>query len=73
MVAACPNQLEITQQDTRQAVIRTKSNNTSGTTTAHPDSLKYPNAPNNITRNIIQDARGDLWFATFGGMIKYDG
>lgn len=35
--------------------------------------LHMHNAPNNITRNIIEDKTGDIWFATFGGIIKYDG
>jgi len=29
--------------------------------------------PNTITRTIIQDKSGNIWFATFGGVIKYDG
>lgn len=32
-----------------------------------------PDAPNAITRNIIQDKDGQIWFATFEGVIKYDG
>jgi ligand-binding sensor domain-containing protein len=30
-------------------------------------------APYTITRNITQDRTGNIWFATFGGAIKYDG
>ncbi|MEM6773028.1 MAG: two-component regulator propeller domain-containing protein, partial [Bacteroidota bacterium] len=30
-------------------------------------------APSSITRNIIQDQKGNIWFASFEGMIKYDG
>ena len=29
--------------------------------------------PNTITRTIIQDKSGNIWFATFEGVIKYDG
>ncbi|TWR29963.1 histidine kinase [Mucilaginibacter pallidiroseus] len=29
--------------------------------------------PNRITRNIIQDKKGNIWMATFGGVYKYDG
>lgn len=29
--------------------------------------------PNSITRNIIQDRKGDMWMATFGGVFRYDG
>lgn len=29
-------------------------------------------APNTITRNIIQDKKGTIWFATFEGVIKYE-
>ncbi len=32
-----------------------------------------PGAPQSITRNIIQDNNGDIWLATFEGIIKYDG
>ena len=30
-------------------------------------------APNVITRQILQDASGNLWFATYGGVVRYDG
>ncbi|MEE9394846.1 MAG: two-component regulator propeller domain-containing protein [Planctomycetota bacterium] len=29
--------------------------------------------PRVITRSILQDRAGDIWFATFGGPIRYDG
>ncbi|MFT5167938.1 MAG: ligand-binding sensor domain-containing protein [Saprospiraceae bacterium] len=29
--------------------------------------------PTNITRNIIQDRNGNFWFATWEGIIRYDG
>jgi ligand-binding sensor domain-containing protein len=29
--------------------------------------------PNSITRNIIQDRNGNIWIASFEGIIKYDG
>jgi len=29
--------------------------------------------PHNITRNILQDKRGTLWFATWEGVMSYDG
>src|SRR6188768_290948 len=29
--------------------------------------------PNHITRDILQDRKGNLWFATWLGIIKYDG
>jgi len=37
------------------------------------DTLPDNDAPNTITRSIIQDKSGNIWFATFGGIIKYDG
>lgn len=37
------------------------------------DSWIYAEAPNAITRNIIQDRAGNIWFATFNGAIKFDG
>lgn len=33
----------------------------------------HPDAPSVITRNIIQDRNGIIWFATFEGIISYDG
>lgn len=30
-------------------------------------------APNDITRNVLQDRSGRFWFATWEGIIKYDG
>jgi ligand-binding sensor domain-containing protein len=29
--------------------------------------------PNNITRNIIQDGKGNIWIAAFDGIFRYDG
>ncbi|MEZ4986809.1 MAG: two-component regulator propeller domain-containing protein [Saprospiraceae bacterium] len=37
------------------------------------DTLFVNNAPNNITRAMVQDKSGDIWLATFGGLFKYDG
>jgi ligand-binding sensor domain-containing protein len=37
------------------------------------DTLFVNNAPNSITRSIIQDKAGNIWFATFEGIFKYDG
>lgn len=37
------------------------------------DTLPINNAPSGITRTIIQDKRGNIWFATFEGIFKYDG
>lgn len=35
--------------------------------------INLPNGPGSITRNIIQDKKGNIWFATFEGIIRYDG
>lgn len=37
------------------------------------DTLRRSNAPMAITRTIKQDSKGNIWFATFGGVYKYDG
>ena len=37
------------------------------------DILHIHGAPNKITRSIVQDKSGNLWFATFEGVFKYDG
>jgi ligand-binding sensor domain-containing protein len=41
-------------------------------TIATKDSITY-NGPNAITRNIIQDKKGNIWFAAFDGAFRYDG
>lgn len=35
--------------------------------------ISTPYGPKSITRNIIQDRNGYLWFATWEGIIRYDG
>lgn len=37
------------------------------------DTLYIDNAPNSITRTIIQCKAGQIYFASFEGLIKYDG
>lgn len=37
------------------------------------DTLFAINAPNSITRNIIEDKKGNIWFASFEDIIRYDG
>ena len=32
-----------------------------------------PHGPGVVTRQILQDAAGDLWFASFSGVVRYDG
>lgn len=32
-----------------------------------------PRGPNSITRNILQDRKGTFWFASWEGIISYDG
>jgi ligand-binding sensor domain-containing protein len=35
--------------------------------------IDTPNSPNSITRTIKQDSHGNIWFASWDGIIKYDG
>jgi ligand-binding sensor domain-containing protein len=35
--------------------------------------ISSPYGPKSITRNIIQDKKGNMWFATWEGIIQYDG
>ena len=37
------------------------------------NTVNSPFGPTRITRNIIQDKKGNIWFATWQGIIKYDG
>ena len=36
------------------------------------DIITY-SGPNTITRNIIQDRKGNIWIAAFDGIFRYDG
>lgn len=37
------------------------------------DTITSAYGPNSITRNILQDKKGNVWFATWEGIIRYDG
>lgn len=37
------------------------------------DPIASLSAPTGITRNLLQDKKGNLWMATFGGVYRYDG
>jgi len=39
----------------------------------HPGGAYSEHGPTSITRNIIQDRNGDVWLATWEGIIRYDG
>lgn len=41
--------------------------------TDNSEILDINKAPSVITRSIIEDEAGNIWFATFEGIIKYDG
>lgn len=36
------------------------------------DAITY-NGPSNITRNVIQDRKGNIWIASWEGVFRYDG
>ena len=40
---------------------------------AKTTSANAPNGPSTITRKIIQDKSGNIWFASWEGIIKYNG
>ena len=33
----------------------------------------HSSLPHTITRNMVEDRKGNIWFATFSGIFKYDG
>ncbi len=35
--------------------------------------IESKNGPNNITRNIMQDQNGNMWFASWEGIMQYNG
>jgi len=44
-----------------------------GITTPEAKEVTTSVVPNNITRTIIQDRKGNIWLATFDGIFRYDG
>jgi ligand-binding sensor domain-containing protein len=40
---------------------------------SEPKSVITSSGPNNTTRNIIQDRKGNIWIAAFDGIFRYDG
>jgi len=53
---------------------QTQTNNTDGDPTfvvAKDTVSAY--GPHSITRNVLQDKNGNIWFATWEGIVKYDG
>lgn len=46
-----------------------------GSDTVDPSFVESPpfNGPHTITREILEDRHGNLWFATWQGIIRYDG
>lgn len=57
LIASCNGQTNVDVAKDTMAV---------GDTAAH-------HAPKSITRNVLQDKRGTYWFATWEGIISYDG
>lgn len=35
--------------------------------------ITSPHGPRNITRNVLQDRKGNIWLATWEGIMRYDG
>ena len=66
VVAAC---------QTRKSSRKTPRPNTSTAVESQPQASTstYGHIPTSITRSIIQDRSGDIWFATFAGLIRSDG
>jgi len=47
--------------------------NAQNKTEPQTDNTRSETGPDNITRNIIQDRRGNIWIASFDGVFRYDG
>lgn len=45
----------------------------SGNTELGTKDLITYNGPNSITRNVIQDRKGNIWIASWEGIFRYDG
>jgi streptogramin lyase len=44
-----------------------------GNTKSDTKDVITSSGPNTITRNVIQDKKGDMWIAAFDGIFRYDG
>jgi ligand-binding sensor domain-containing protein len=44
-----------------------------GNTKSETKEVITSHGPNNITRTIVQDRKGNIWMASFGGVFRYDG
>lgn len=64
---------KVSQQTTQTPSTPFKSTFSGTVLPVEIDTIYAKNAPNHITRNIMEDQKGHLWFATFGGLIQYDG
>ena len=40
---------------------------------AETKTIDSPKGPNSITRNMMEDKNGDIWLATWEGILRYDG
>ncbi len=52
---------------------QTKTELPTGTIKSETKDVITAHGPNNITRTIKQDRKGNIWIATFGGVFRYDG
>lgn len=50
-----------------------KTNLPKGNIKSETKNVIISHGPNSITRNIIQDRNGNIWIASFEGIIRYDG
>ncbi len=70
-LASCKGQNRTNQSENNKGQIGNEITNEPIVTKV--DTLPLNHVPTGITRTIIQDKNGDIWFATFDGIIKYDG
>lgn len=70
-LASCKGQNRTDQPENNNDQIEGESSSIPIVTKILP--LPLNNTPSSITRTIIQDKKGNIWFATFEGIYKYDG
>ena len=71
LVCSCQNQNDRTNSQT--PYIDEKEDSIIASTNIIDKKQSLGDVPQHITRTIIQDKKGNIWFATFEGVIKYDG
>lgn len=73
LVTACQSKVQDSNSLNAQVVQEVKKISGPDPYFSGNEKSTFSEGPSSITRNILQDKRGDIWFATWEGIIRYDG